>query len=734
MPYLTPAQIDGALAALAAAGLDGTADRGRLLAGVPAAVVGHLDVLAQPRLQLRSDLSALNAMREPWVRQWLGNAAALLGPRAAARVAALGEAAWFDDAAVQPVAPTLALALTGSRPLVGPEDPLLRPANGRFLGRDPHVEALLADLEAGHPVHLVGPGGVGKTELARATLRAWLGAAGRCGSWVTLAGVEDAVGLAAALADGAGDPRAADAEAALQAVARAPGLYCLADLDRVADDVGAMALVARLLDIPGVRLLTTAAAAPPLPGETHPLAGLPPDAALALFDAAWTDAGSSPPDSAAVRAFAVDTLGGHPLSIELAARLDADLAALSRRWAREGPDPLDQALRLTLRAFGDDRRIRLLWTLAALWPEGLDPAALAWLEQQGTLRPADREAALGAHLVQRRDDHLTVQPAVGRFALAAAEAGRDGFSLRGVLDAARGWFEALATQGADPPTRGQVLALHRHLHRVHRAASRTPPDAARDARALDLLVAREPLLAREALRTWAAGPPSPFQALCGLRLMALHVDLGDATEPAAGDPLTELAARVEAAFAALQARDTATFERAAEQAAVLAARGEAFLWRRLVRRFAGPLQALGWRRRRLPPSLAWHFLVRPLGLAGALAAARGDESPAVRAAIARLDAHPSLVTDPTTLLRLAWLNAAAGDAGGAVALGRLTARRAAELHQPLAQANALVLEAATARPASPAPLEQAIALFGRLGHHEGAARAAAMLSRTRPPG
>ncbi|MCB9540767.1 MAG: hypothetical protein H6704_31485, partial [Myxococcales bacterium] len=322
MPYLTATQREAALAALDRCALPAAALRAALLAELPAGVAAQLDLVPDARAQLAADLDALNHLpappgEAPALATWL-RAAAAHGSADAALWATLAQAPFTDDP--RPYAPPTDLppVSTGSRPLSGPTDPALTPANGHFVGRDGLVEAVVADLRAGRSVHLVAPPGGGASEVARAALRTRLCAPGPGARRVMLEGASDLVELAVAVAEAAGDPRAVTTEDALAAAARAPGLFWLEGLDGPLAAPGALAFVRRLAALPRMQLLTTGAAAPPLDGVAHEIPPLEPSIAAALLADLWREAGGAPPTPAEAQALAA-LAEGNPLALDLLA-------------------------------------------------------------------------------------------------------------------------------------------------------------------------------------------------------------------------------------------------------------------------------------------------------------------------------------------------------------------------------------------------------------------------------
>ncbi|MEQ1572492.1 MAG: protein kinase, partial [Myxococcota bacterium] len=191
-----------------------------------------------------------------------------------------------------------------------------------FFGRD----ALLAQLLSGSDriVTLTGPGGAGKTRLARewalSALRTdptWTGA------WlVELEQAADAVGLARGVAAALGvpliDARDPVSHVADAAAARGRTLVVLDNLEQVADAAGAV--VARwAAAAPEVTWVITSRVPLRIAGErVVPVEALDPEAACALVRDRLVRAGVSPWPAPSVRAL-VDALDGVPLALVLAA-------------------------------------------------------------------------------------------------------------------------------------------------------------------------------------------------------------------------------------------------------------------------------------------------------------------------------------------------------------------------------------------------------------------------------
>ena len=113
------------------------------------------------------------------------------------------------------------LPLDGTTPAPAPATatappPALGIAGPALLGRDEELRLALELLQSHRLVTVTGPGGIGKTRLARALLQAWLARGADGVGWVDLSPLDDAALLPAAAARGlglrlesGGDPAAA---------------------------------------------------------------------------------------------------------------------------------------------------------------------------------------------------------------------------------------------------------------------------------------------------------------------------------------------------------------------------------------------------------------------------------------------------------------------------------------------------------------------------------------------
>ncbi len=391
----------------------------------------------------------------------------------------------------------------------------LAPDATSFVGRDDVLAALERQLRSGgRLVTLTGPGGVGKTRLAR---ELGLGADLSGGAWfVDLAASTDAEDVLDAVARALELPAAPDrsAQVAAALLSRGPCLVVLDNCEQALAPVAGLA-GAWLAACPEVVLLATSRAPLGLPEEARvPVAPLAPAAAEELFAhrarAARRGVALPDADRSAARAIAA-RLDGLPLAIELAAARSRTLTAtellerLDRRFAlltsRSGGGParqetLEATIRWSWDLLTDEQRVALVE--CAVFAGAFD------------LEGAERVLGAGAAAIDRLDelaDRSLLQ--VGDRAFRLLESVRA--FAREQLPEARGqaelrharWLaEAFSrTTDADRPDGARRLdaLLDDAVLAWDRVAERDPCLAAR------LVVAAAPLLARRsaaATRRW----------------------------------------------------------------------------------------------------------------------------------------------------------------------------------------------------------------------------------------
>ena len=197
----------------------------------------------------------------------------------------------------------------------------------RMVGRDDELEAVANALDTGEGVvTLLGPGGIGKTTLALAAARRWVGADAARRAWlVELAEVSDEAEVERAVAEVLGvteGPRGSLLDTILASLRSHPALLVLDNGEHV---LGAAARVARAVaeHVPGARVLATSRERLGVPGEQPvPVAPLAATGAATTLFAERARAASGAFDLDRERPVVEQIcrrLDGLPLAIELAA-------------------------------------------------------------------------------------------------------------------------------------------------------------------------------------------------------------------------------------------------------------------------------------------------------------------------------------------------------------------------------------------------------------------------------
>jgi predicted ATPase/DNA-binding winged helix-turn-helix (wHTH) protein len=149
------------------------------------------------------------------------------------------------------------------------------PVSPGLVGRETDQARVLAELEAGGLVTLWGPGGIGKTELARAVAAARASSGDRI-VWVDLTELRDPDLVASFVSDACGGAQGDSPQAALASSLREQATLLVLDNAEHLLDATARLVIALRTSAPEARILVTSQARLRAPGEqAHRLDGLP---------------------------------------------------------------------------------------------------------------------------------------------------------------------------------------------------------------------------------------------------------------------------------------------------------------------------------------------------------------------------------------------------------------------------------------------------------------------------
>jgi hypothetical protein len=295
---------------------------------------------------------------------------------------------------------------------------------GRALaGRDAALDALVERVDAHRVVHLTGPAGIGKTELARAAgHRALAGELFPGG--VFHISLEGATGLSTLLGDLVYHLGISDLRPLAEALEGPSRLVIWDQMDGVMEHLPDRVTRFFAQDTAGAENVhhLLVHRAPATDGDPHTaleLGPLAPDAAVAVFAAHLPESVSMVPDADdAPLTQALERLGGNPFAIRLAARwcrpprwtnvLPEGLDATADDRPRDADGPLAAALGLALADLDDPAR-RLMGILAALPAGAAEPALYAMF---GEDLPKAAQHLEGTGLVDVQGDRRTLHPAV----------------------------------------------------------------------------------------------------------------------------------------------------------------------------------------------------------------------------------------------------------------------------------------------------------------------------------
>ncbi|MCK6435599.1 tetratricopeptide repeat protein [Rivihabitans pingtungensis] len=375
--------------------------------------------------------------------------------------------------------------------LRGAADKRLQAVDQRFYGRDAIVAQVLDFLRGDANTLTVaaakevsGVGGIGKTEVCKAALKAWLTETPHAAAWYL--SLPDNASLADLLdiaQRGLGLPSQVDTMDKLMAQLP-PGLYYLDNLEGVLSQPEGIKALQAWAGQPDVRLLVSSRlSVPAVFGKTIEVDRLPDDAALRLFRETWAGPASQLPQDTELAPFVLGELGGHPLSIVLCARLGdwCSYAELLRRWRQHGaraaddsehPTPrlgsLDTSLTLTAQALHQHNpHTLLLWAACALFHGGVPQDTLEELESTSGWTEARRWLVRHHVLTRNAEGRWAMLPPLARYALDAAQAGRAGFDWVAMRQPLQAMFavrvEQVQTVRSDEPALVARAWLQQHF-------------------------------------------------------------------------------------------------------------------------------------------------------------------------------------------------------------------------------------------------------------------------------
>ena len=288
-------------------------------------------------------------------------------------------------------------------PAAAPQRPIVPPPGDGLLGRDGDLAALAGIVDRWQLVTIVGPGGVGKTTLAREVTRRRAPAHSGGVRVIELAAVTDASAVADVVVTALG--LTSDGGAPLTALRRAGFMDLVVLLDNCEHVLDAVCDVLQAMlpaEPSALRVVATSRELLGMPGEhAWPLAPLDcsePDSPAQRFFARQAEAVRpgmvTAADAAAITAI-VRRLDGLPLAIELAAaqvaalgvadlaeQIDASLGTRLGGLARRGGEPRHRTLRAAIE-----------WS-ERLLPQDAREALAQWTVFAGAVRRSDALAVL----------------------------------------------------------------------------------------------------------------------------------------------------------------------------------------------------------------------------------------------------------------------------------------------------------------------------------------------------
>lgn len=326
--------------------------------------------------------------------------------------------------------------------LQGSNDNRLLPREIEIIGRDNEIEQVVAFLNgtqtsASVSGYVAGSGGIGKTELCKAALRKWLqDNPDETAYWLEVDDNADNQRFLDQLAEAIGlsDEARAKINSFAQLQPSLPeGLYYLDNLENVVESDGGRKTLQAMAKTPGVRVLASSRVSLDRIFSTpFKIDHLDKESAYQLFIQSW--AGDKDDlEEQAVKAFVMDDLGGHALSIVLMAHLGEAYSWISLlgKWQKKGTkllkadgssdrqDNLELSFDITREHLSKYKGALDLWQFIALFPDGVDSGTLdIWEEVTGF--DGVRQKLVKHNLIVKKDNKITMLPPVSRYALSGS--------------------------------------------------------------------------------------------------------------------------------------------------------------------------------------------------------------------------------------------------------------------------------------------------------------------------
>lgn len=333
--------------------------------------------------------------------------------------------------------------------LRGASDNRLAPRSLRVAGRETEIARVVEFLKSDEEgvvvcAHVTGSGGIGKTEVCKASLRLWLEESPDCKAfYIDVPDRADVQMLIERIGDALGISGAS--EFAVVKRRLVPAVYYLDNLESIAEVTEGRQVLRQFRDTPGVRILASSRVSLPADlGRSIAIDELPVDAAVQVFQDCWTG-DAVPPDTPELREFLKEQLGCHALSVTLVARLGEShsLSALADLWKMRGTsmpkDTFDGVTRhgsLTICLALTAERLRpcpgalLLWTLCAVFEKGISERTVERFEGAAAIPSEARHRLVRHHIIRLQNGTFRLLPPIARYAIDEARQEQNGFSWK----------------------------------------------------------------------------------------------------------------------------------------------------------------------------------------------------------------------------------------------------------------------------------------------------------------